>query len=288
MTVAHCCKYYRRDGADLLIYGNILEQEKAVSLKVSAVPAIASLLHYPIKGMGGIELPRVTLKAGEGMPLDRAYAIENGGKRFDAQNPKWLPKANFLQLMQHERLASLALTFDEASHTLTLFRDAKQIAKGDLQTKLGRQMIEQFLAAYMKADLRGPPRIVSAPGHSFTDIAEKALHLVNLESVRNLSRTAGIDLDPLRFRANVYFEGMPAFEERHWCGKTVACGGTTLKVFDETGRCEATSVDPKTARRGLSVPATLERTWGHTKLGLYAKVISGGEVEAGSAIAALP
>ncbi|MGO9173966.1 MAG: MOSC domain-containing protein [Rhodomicrobium sp.] len=251
------------------------------------MPAIASLLHYPIKGMGGIELPRVTLKTGEGMPLDRAYAIENGGKRFDAQNPKWLPKANFLQLMQHERLAGLALTFDEASHTLTLFRSAKPVAKGDLQTKPGRQMIEQFLAAYMKANLRGPPRIVSAQGHSFTDIAEKALHLVNLESVRILSRTAGIDLDPLRFRANLYFEGVPAFEERHWCGKTLACGSTTLKVFDETGRCEATSVDPKTARRGLSVPATLERTWGHTKLGLYAKVISGGEVEAGSAIAML-
>ena len=81
-------------------------------------------------------------------------------------------------------------------------------------------MIEQFLAAYMKAELRGPPRIVSPPGHSFTDIAEKALHLVNLESVRDLSRIAGIDLDPQRFRANIYFDGLPAWEERHWCGKT--------------------------------------------------------------------
>ena len=70
------------------------------------------------------------------MPLDRAYAIENGGHRFDAQNPKWLPKTNFLQLMQHERLASLTLGFDEANHVLTLFRDGRQVAKGRCKPSL--------------------------------------------------------------------------------------------------------------------------------------------------------
>ncbi len=229
-------------------------------------------------------MPKAMLTAGEGMPFDRAYAIENGGQRFDAQNPKWLPKTSFLQLMQHERLASLTLSFDEASHVLTLFRDGKQIARGALQTKLGRQMIEQFLAAYMKAGLKGPPRIVCASGHSFTDIAEKALHVVNLESVRDLSRVTGIELDPLRFRANIYFDGLPAWQERQWCGRSIGCGTATLQVFKETGRCEATSVDSKTAQRGLSVPAALQRTWGHTKLGIYAKVVSGGEVAAGDTI----
>ena len=71
-------------------------------------------------------------------------------------------------------------------------------------------MIEQFLAAYMKRELRGPPRIVSADGHSFTDIAAKAVHLVNLETVHDLSRVMGQELDPLRFRANIYFRGVGA------------------------------------------------------------------------------
>jgi len=103
----------------------------------------------------------------------------------------------------------------------------------------------------MKAELQGPPRIVSADGHSFTDIAAKALHMVNLETVRDVSRVTGIDLDPLRFRANLYFEGAPAWAERSWDGKTIRCGEAELAVFDETGRCEATSVDPKTAQRGF-------------------------------------
>jgi uncharacterized protein YcbX len=253
----------------------------------TAMPTIVSLVHYPVKGMSGIPMPRVMLKAGQGVPLDRAYAIENGGRKFDSHNPKWLPKTSFLQLMQHERLARLTLGFGEAGHVLTLFRDGQQVAKGALETKLGRQIIEQFLAAYMKADLRGPPRIVGAPGHSFTDIAEKALHIVNLESVRELSRMAGTELDPSRFRANIYFDGLPAWEERQWCGRIIACGDAKLKVFAETSRCEATSVDPKTARRGLSLPALLQRIWGHSDFGLYARVLSDGEAASGGPITIL-
>ncbi len=96
-------------------------------------------------------MAKVALAAGEGVPLGRAYAIEHGAQRFDAENPKWLHKTHFLQLMQHERLAGLGLDFGEASHVLTLFRGSRQIARGALRTKLGRQMMEQSLAAYMKA-----------------------------------------------------------------------------------------------------------------------------------------
>src|SRR6516165_1479312 len=98
------------------------------------MPTSVSLVQYPIKGMRGLLLPRVILKAGQGFPLDRAYAIENGGRKFDSQNPKWLPKTSFLQLMQHERLARLSLSFNEAGNVLILFRDGQQVAKGALET----------------------------------------------------------------------------------------------------------------------------------------------------------
>jgi uncharacterized protein len=241
-------------------------------------------MRYPVKGLAGIALAKVQLTAGAGIPLDRAYAVENGVRQFDAENARWLPKTHFLQLARHERLAELAPGFEEAGHVLTLYRDGRQIARGALETKPGRQMIEQFLAAFIKTGLLGPPRIVSAPGHSFTDIAQKALHIVNLESVRDLSRIAGTALDPLRFRANIYLDGLPAWQERRWLGETVSCGTATLEIFKETARCEATSVDLRTAKRGLSIPALLQRTWGHTKFGLYAKVLAGGETAAGDEI----
>ena len=92
---------------DLLIYGNLRAQEKDLAPDNGrANDCLARTLSHQRDGAAS-RYPMPALTAGEGMPLDRAYAIENGGKRFDAQNPKWLPKTNFLQLMQHERLASL-------------------------------------------------------------------------------------------------------------------------------------------------------------------------------------
>lgn len=242
---------------------------------------IASLYRYPVKGLSPQKLDSAALMPGETVPWDRAYAIENGPGRFDPDQPKYLPKINFLMLMRNERLAGLETHFDEATQLLTIFRDGRQVARGGLDTRLGRQIIEQFMAGYMQGDLKGRPRIVSAAGHSFSDVSAKCLHLVNLASVRHLSKTAGQTLDPLRFRANLYFEGADAWAEKKWIGRKLRAGGAVLAVFDETVRCEATNVNPETAQRDAAIPPTLLRAYGDSCLGIYAKVAEGGEVKPG-------
>jgi uncharacterized protein YcbX len=249
---------------------------------------VVSLYRYPVKGLSPQALPALYLKVGGTAPFDRAYAIENGPGRFDPDNPRYLPKTNFLMLMRNERLAALATEFDEATETLTILRDGKQVARGQLSTKLGRQMLEQFFAAYMKGELKGPPRVVASPGHSFSDVSAKCLHLVNLATVRDLERTVGATLDPLRFRANLYFEGAEPWEERKWLGQVLQSGPVSLKVFAETTRCDATNVNPLTAQRDTAIPPTLQRTYGHACVGIYAKVISGGEIRPGDELTLKP
>ena len=249
-------------------------------------PAVASIYRYPVKGMTPESLDLVLLGAGQTLPFDRAYAIENGPGRFDPAQPRHLPKISFLMLMRNERLASLAASFDETTHTLTIARGGRQVARGDLRTGLGRQLIEQFLAAYMAQDLRGAPKIVAAPGHSFSDVAARCIHVVNLASVRELERAAGRPVDALRFRANIYLDGLAAWEEDRWVGKTLKLGAqATADVFDRTVRCEATNVDPVTARRDMAVPALLQRTWGRSDFGVYATVTAGGTVARGDPVA---
>lgn len=247
--------------------------------------SVASLFRYPIKGMTPERMPRVTLEKGGTMPSDRAWAIENGPGRFDPSAPKWLPKVNFVMLMRDERLATLDAAFDDATQTLTIKRAGKQVARGDLGTPIGRQMIEQFIAAYMKGSLRGAPKLVRADGHSFSDVSAKCLHIVNLASVRDLERVAGRPVDPLRFRANLYIDGVPAWEELRWLDKQLVAGSVTLDVMDRTGRCDATNVDPKTGARDMAIPALLQRTWGHSDFGIYAKVKVGGEIAEGDTLA---
>jgi len=251
---------------------------------MTASGTIASLYRYPIKGMTGELLERVELQAGGTMPFDRAYAIENGPGRFDPEKPRHLPKITFLMLMRDERLATLTAQFDDTSETLTILRAGRQVARGQLTSKLGRSMIEQFIAAYMKDSLRGPPRIVSAPGHSFSDVAVKCLHIVNLASVADLERAAGRALDPLRFRANVYLSGLPAWEEFNWLDKDLELGSVRVSVLDRTTRCEATNVDPGTAQRDTAIPALLQRHFGHTDFGIYAKITQGGVAAKGDGV----
>jgi uncharacterized protein YcbX len=76
----------------------------------SASPArIAGICRYPVKGLTPEPLPRVALKAGQTLPSDRHYAIENGPSGFDPAAPKWLPKAHFLRCHWPFRDASAIL-----------------------------------------------------------------------------------------------------------------------------------------------------------------------------------
>lgn len=249
-----------------------------------ATPHITALYRYPVKGLSAEALNETALSPGETVPCDRIYAIENGPGRFDPENPRHLPKVNFLMLMRNERLATLQTRFDETTHVLTILRQGKQVARGALKERLGRQMVEQFLGAYMKDALRGPPRIVMAPGHTFSDVPAKWLHIVNLASLRDLERVMGRPLHPLRFRANIHVEGLQPWEEFAWVGKTITAGGVRMEIMQRCQRCEATNVDPETAARDTGIPAVLQRTWGHSDFGVYAKVVDGGTVKTGDAI----
>ncbi len=245
---------------------------------------LQSIYRYPVKGLTPEPIDSVALTPGETLPADRKYAIENGPGRFDPAAPRHLPKITFLMLMRDERLASLRTSFDDATEILTVLRDGKQVARGKLDTPIGRQMIEQFVAAYMKDELRGAPRVVSALGHSFSDVAAKCVHIVNLATVRDIARVAGQHVDPLRFRANLYVDGLAPWVEFGWLDKTIAIGSAKFDVFTRTERCNATNVDPVTAKRDMAIPALLTRTWGHTDVGIYAKVSTGGSIATGDSV----
>lgn len=247
---------------------------------------LEGLYRYPVKGLSPEPMPSMALEPGETVPFDRLYAIENGPGRFDPDHPQHLPKINFLMLMRNERLATLSTSFDEDTHTLTIRRDGKQVARGQLTTPLGRKMIEQFFAAYMQADLRGAPKIVHADGRSFSDVAAKCVHIINLASLRELQRVVGTPLDPLRFRPNMVIDGLPAFEELNLVGKRIAVGAVELDVIERTERCAATDVDPQTGRRETAIPAVLLRTWGHSDFGIYARIAKGGTATLGDTVIA--
>lgn len=252
------------------------------------MPRIAAIYRYPIKGLTPEPLARTALIPGQTIPGDRLYAIENGPSGFDPAAPGYLAKTHFLMLMKNERLATLRTSFDQDSHTLTIADRSPQQGSeisADLRTAAGRLSIEKFFAAYCAGELRGPPKILHSEGHSFSDVAKKVVSIINLASVAAVGDMVGVPVNPLRFRANLYVEGWPAWSELDLVGKELKAGlRARLKVVKRIVRCAATNVDPDTGLRDLNIPQTLMRNLDHADCGIYAEVIEGGEVAAGDAI----
>jgi uncharacterized protein len=247
---------------------------------------IAGIYRYPVKGLTPEPLPRAALRVGETLLADRRYAIENGPSGFDPTEPKWMPKPHFLMLMRDEWLVPLRCHFDDASHVLTIRRDGDIAARGDLETAEGRAAIEQFFAGRFAGEIKGPPKILTSPGHSFSDVARKVVSIVNLASLRAIENMVGQPVNPLRFRANLHVEGWPAWHEFDLLERTLAIGEARLRVVKRIRRCAAVNVDPDSGARNLAIPQALMRRLGHNECGVYAEVIAPGSIAVGDTIAA--
>ncbi len=246
---------------------------------------VAKICRYPIKGLSPEVLPSVTLAEGRGLPLDRRFALTPGTATVDGPTIPWMPKTGFLSLLNHEKLAKLTTRYDGATGMLSIERGGKPVAKGNITTTVGRAMIEEFFAAYMGKEASGRPRLVeSEPGATLSNHQNAVVSLINLGSVKDLERVSGGAIDPLRFRGNVYLDGLEPWAEFHWIGRSIALGEAKLTVTARINRCGATNVDPRTGERDLNIPKDLQRGFGHIDLGVYAAVTVGGEVATGDSL----
>jgi uncharacterized protein YcbX len=245
-------------------------------------PKIHGIYRYPVKGLSPEPLERTRLGIGATLPADRLYAVENGSSDFDPAAPRHQPKHRYLMLMRNERLARLRTRFHDASHALVIELEGREAARGDLRTADGRAAIELFFAAYCADELRGLPKVLHAPGFSFSDVASKVVSIINLASVAAVEGAVQAPVDPLRFRGNLYVTGWPAWHEFDLLGREIAIGKRArLKIIKPIVRCAATNVNPDTGIRDLSIPDTLMRSFGHADCGVYGVVVEAGEIAVG-------
>lgn len=244
---------------------------------------IASLQRYPVKGLSPEPLTQAALTKGDYFPGDRLFAVENGPAGFDPDNPQHQPKIKFLMLMRNESLARLKTRYLDSITTLFIEDGGREVARGDLSTPEGRLAIEAFFRRTMPKELRGPPKVLTAPeGFRFTDSRRGFVSLINLASVRDLENVVGAPVDPLRFRGNIHVEGLKPWTEFDLVGQVLtAASGVRLKVTKRIERCAATNVDPLTGIRDLEIPKSLMKAYGHFDCGIYAEVLQGGMLETG-------
>ncbi len=242
---------------------------------------------YPVKGLSAEKMDRVALTQGECLPHDRRFAVALGSTFFDPRHPEWLPKTHFVMLMRDEKLALLETRFDPESGVLIIAENGEVLLRGRLTEPQECRPVAEFFANFLGAADR-PLRIVEAAGHAFADArrkpnatTDKYVSLINRASIAALEAVMRVPVDPIRFRANVYFDGASAWYEHDWIGSEITLGGARLRVISPITRCAATQVNPVTAERDLDIVAALERAFGHINMGVYAEVSSGDEIAVG-------
>jgi uncharacterized protein YcbX len=248
---------------------------------------VAGIFRHPVKGFTPEALQGVQLAPGEGFPFDRLWAVENGPCGFDPTAPAFVPKQKFTVLAQIAKVAAARTRYDEAAGVLQASAPGAPEIAVRLADPEGREAFAAWLTDLLGDDAKGPLRVVAAPdAWRFTDHPLGQVSIVNLASVRDLGQRMGAEIDPLRFRANLYVDGWPAWAENGWTGKDLMVGWAQAQVFKPIVRCAAPGVNPATAERDLEITKALFDNYGHLFCGVYVRVTAAGAVGLGDAVTA--
>jgi uncharacterized protein YcbX len=249
------------------------------------MPSIASLHRHPVKGLTPEALGSVELTAGEHFPNDRKWAVEAGPSGFDPEKPAHISKQKFTVLARFPSLARLETRLEDPS----LFHIGDRHGFGvaaNLATEDGRSALARFLQSFLGDQATGQFRVLSAPGHRFMDSPLGHVSVINLASVRALEWAAGAAVDPLRFRANVYLDGLPPWIEDDWpAGAMLGLGAAKLKLAKPIVRCTATHANTVTGQRDLDTLGLLRDRFGRDTMGCYFSVEQGGRIAVGDSAA---
>jgi GntR family transcriptional regulator / MocR family aminotransferase len=247
------------------------------------MPVVTSIYRYPIKGLSAQPVSRVALAAGRPFPADRILALARPNTPIDVEAPKWAKKGMFVMLMLEEALAQVKTNLDIDSMQFTIAQGNRQIMSANLDNDEDCARVEEYFHRLVPT-LRAAPRLVRSRSGHFMDKPDNVLSLINVATVKSLAEQWGVDINPLRFRANFYIDGARPWEEFEWIGSDLRIGGATFRVDRRNGRCGATNVNPDTGRRDLDIPGSLRAAFGHKDLGIYLVTKESGTVAVGDDI----
>ena len=157
---------------------------------------IKSIVRYPIKGLSGENIDNIALEKNQVLPGDREYAFSRSHVTYDRNNPSYLRKTNFLALVKEEKLAKLDTKFDPKSRELIIRLDNQIVIKETLFEEENIYKVETFFQNYLNLGIDEKPKLVRGIKvennnnltHSFSDIPDKAVSIINLDTINELEK----------------------------------------------------------------------------------------------------
>lgn len=253
---------------------------------------VAALYRYPIKGMTSQPLTEVALQVGRGVPFDREIALARPNGKYRPGMDHGISKSEFYVLVAEARLAGLTTHVDPDTDHLRVHIREHCVLEANLRTAKGRAAVLDFYARVLDLPSGIKPVFARDAGRRFTDTAHNSdrqmnfISLINLATVRDFAQRVDREIDPLRFRANIYIDGLPPWQEFTLLGREFQLGDVRFRGTKPTGRCAATEVEPGTGHRDIPVPQLLTQTYGHDFMGIYVETLNEGRLPVGAELTA--
>jgi uncharacterized protein len=251
---------------------------------------IHALYRFPVKGLSPEPLQAVPLQAGCGFPGDRELALTNGRWPYDAAQYQPRPKTDFLMLMLYESLAALRTRVSDDAGRLTVQVPDGPLLDVSLEDDADLERTSAFFAGYLGDRLQGSPRLVRAGDHRFTDVSVvsptlmQSVSIINLASVRDLGSSHGpAKWIPLRFRANVYYDG--GEPGKSWPGSTASFAwAKCLHVRAAHAALRGHQRRPRDRRTRPGHSAGPAPNFRHGDMGVYVELLGSGTLRPGDTL----
>ncbi|MGV6803370.1 MAG: MOSC domain-containing protein [Ruegeria sp.] len=241
---------------------------------------VTDLWRHPIKSHGCEALPDVTVNPGQTLPGDRVWAVAH--EASTANGSEWVPCANFSRGSKAPQLMAISARLEGDTVTLSHPRRPDLTFQPDTE----QEVFLEWVRPLTPVDRAAPARIIRVPGRGMTDSEFPSVSLCNMASHRAVEQRLNTQLSTRRWRGNIWFDGLPLWEEFDWLDREVQIGPAVFQVRERITRCLATTANPETGERDADTLGALG-TWGHQDFGVYAQVVRGGTIRTGDRVQVL-
>ena len=228
---------------------------------------------HPIKAHGREALQAVSLIAGHTMPGDRVWAVAHEGSKADGS--EWVPCANFNRVSKVPQLMAMHARLNDETGIVTLTHH--QLGEFSFDPDGDATGFLAWVQPIMPTDRAASKRIIKVPNRGMTDSDFPSVTLCNIASHRDVERKMGMDLSPLRWRGNIWMDGVEAWDEFNWMDRDVRIGEAILRIRERTDRCPSTKSNPVTGVHDAETLCALD-SFGHRDFSVRAEVIQGGRI----------
>lgn len=240
----------------------------------------SALYRHPIKSHGRETIDQVRLTQGQAMPWDRVWAVTHSASKFNAGNPAWVSCRNFVIGSRTPALAGIWATLDEGQRQITLRHQDLSPITFCPDDRADQNRFLTWVAPLCDGADR-PVEIVSLPERGLTDSNFASISIMNTASHAAVADAMGTPITKERWRGNIWLDDVAPWAEFGWIGRQIRIGTAVLRVVEPIKRCSVTNTNPVTGKRDTATLDVLNKQFGHQDFGVYAEVITSGDISVG-------